>query len=70
MSRGVVLFLRAEDNRGLLEEAKRSHQENYFTWLASDGWGKQEKLVEGVEEAAEGAVTVELQSKEIEVSCD
>jgi metabotropic glutamate receptor 2/3 len=65
-ARGVVLFLRAEDNRGLLEAAKAANQTNYFTFIASDGWGKQEKLVEGVEEEAEGAITVELQSKEIE----
>lgn len=34
-------------------------------WLASDGWGRQSKLVEGLEEEAEGAITVELQSKNI-----
>lgn len=67
MARGVVLFLRAEDNRGLLEAAKNANHSNYFTWIASDGWGKQDKLVEGVEGVAEGAITVELQSKEIEV---
>lgn len=34
-------------------------------WLASDGWGRQSKLVEGLEEEAEGAITVELQSRKI-----
>lgn len=34
-------------------------------WLASDGWGRQSKLVEGLEEEAEGAITVELQSQNI-----
>lgn len=34
-------------------------------WLASDGWGRQTKLVEGLEEEAEGAITVELQSQSI-----
>lgn len=34
-------------------------------WLASDGWGRQSKLVEGLEEEAEGAITVELQSENI-----
>ena len=65
-AKGVVLFLRAEDSRGLLEAAKATNQSNYFTFIASDGWGTQEKLVIGVEEEAEGAITVELQSKEIE----
>ena len=65
-AKGVVLFLRAEDSRGLLEAAKTANQTNYFSFIASDGWGTQEKLVVGVEEEAEGAITVELQSKEIE----
>lgn len=33
--------------------------------MASDGWGRQSKLVEGLEEEAEGAITVELQSENI-----
>ncbi|OTF70341.1 metabotropic glutamate receptor-like protein, partial [Euroglyphus maynei] len=35
-ARGVVLFLRAEDNRGLLEAAKSLNFTNYFTFIASD----------------------------------
>ncbi|XP_054164108.1 metabotropic glutamate receptor-like isoform X2 [Oppia nitens] len=65
-AKGVVLFLRAEDNRGLLEAAKAANQTNSFSFIASDGWGTQAKLVEGVEEEAEGTITVELQSREIE----
>ena len=34
-----------------------------FHWVASDGWGKQEHLVEGLQDMAEGAITVELTSK-------
>ena len=63
-ARGVVLFARAEDNAGILRAAMRSNK-HVFTFVASDGWGKQEKLVEGLERAAEGAITVELQSTEI-----
>lgn len=63
-ARGVVLFTRAEDSAGMLRAAMRSGK-HVFTWVASDGWGKQEKLVEGLERAAEGAITVELQSTEI-----
>ncbi|GBM00754.1 Metabotropic glutamate receptor [Araneus ventricosus] len=63
-ARGVVLFTRAEDAAGVLRAAMRSRK-HVFTWVASDGWGKQEKLVEDLERAAEGAITVELASTEI-----
>lgn len=36
-----------------------------FTWLASDGWGKQAQVVAGIEDFAVGAITVELESKKI-----
>ncbi|XP_078046873.1 metabotropic glutamate receptor-like [Augochlora pura] len=64
-ARAVVLFTRAEDARGILEAASRSNLSQPFQWLASDGWGRQGKLVEGLEDEAEGAITVELQSKNI-----
>lgn len=64
-ARGVVLFLRAEDNRGLLEAAQVLNYSRYFSFIASDGWGKQDKLVQGVEEASDGAITVELATTEI-----
>ena len=64
-ARAVVLFTRAEDARKILEAAKRSNLTQPFQWIASDGWGRQMKLVEGLEEEAEGAITVELHSKNI-----
>lgn len=64
-ARAIVLFTRAEDARGILEAARRSNLSQSFQWLASDGWGRQSKLVEGLEEEAEGAITVELQSEKI-----
>ncbi|XP_043493444.1 metabotropic glutamate receptor isoform X2 [Polistes fuscatus] len=64
-ARAVVLFTRAEDARGILEATRRSNLSQPFQWLASDGWGRQLKLVEGLEDEAEGAITVELQSKNI-----
>lgn len=33
--------------------------------MASDGWGRQHKLVEGLEDVAEGAITVDLQSASV-----
>lgn len=51
--------------RGILQAAKRVNLTEPFHWIASDGWGKQQKLVEGLEDVAEGAITVELQSEPI-----
>ncbi|XP_017853726.1 metabotropic glutamate receptor [Drosophila busckii] len=65
-ARAVVLFTRAEDARRILQAAKRANLLQPFHWIASDGWGKQQKLLEGLEEIAEGAITVELQSEIIE----
>lgn len=62
-ARGVILFTRAEDARGILQAAKRAAAYEDFHFVASDGWGKQQKLVEGLENVAEGAITVELQSE-------
>lgn len=64
-ARAVVLFTRAEDARRILEASRRSNLSQPFQWIASDGWGRQNKLVEGLEDEAEGAITVELQSKNI-----
>ncbi|XP_054745960.1 metabotropic glutamate receptor-like [Anastrepha obliqua] len=65
-ARGVVLFTRAEDARRILLAAKRANLTHPFHWIASDGWGKQQKLLDGLEDIAEGAITVELQSEIIE----
>lgn len=67
---GVVLFTRAEDTRELLLAVQRKsvHKPELlrsFAWVAADGWGTHQKLVEGVEEVAWGAITVELQAKAI-----
>lgn len=64
-AKGVVLFLRAEDNRGILDAAQALNLTKHFTFIASDGWGRQDKLVRGVEQAAQGALTLELANKEI-----
>lgn len=45
--------------------AKRLSITDHFIWVASDGWGRQHKLVEGLEDVAEGALTVDLQSKSV-----
>lgn len=62
-ARGVILFTRAEDARRILLATRRANLTQPFHWVASDGWGKQQQLVEGLEDVAEGAITVELQSE-------
>lgn len=62
-ARVVALFTRSEDSRSLLAAAKRANISDHLLWLASDGWGRQNQIVEGVEEQAEGAITVELDSR-------
>ncbi|XP_024944385.1 metabotropic glutamate receptor isoform X2 [Cephus cinctus] len=42
-ARAVVLFTRAEDARRILEAARRSNLSQTFQWIASDGWGRQNK---------------------------
>ncbi|XP_018322676.1 metabotropic glutamate receptor isoform X2 [Agrilus planipennis] len=64
-AKAVILFTRAEDARGIMQAVKRLNASNEFYWVASDGWGKQKKIVEGVEDLAEGAITVELSSSNV-----
>lgn len=67
MARVVILFLRVEDARDLMSAAKRQNSTGHFIWIASDGWGKEEMPVRvaGNEIAAEGALTIELQTTPI-----
>ncbi|XP_072328139.1 metabotropic glutamate receptor 2 [Scyliorhinus torazame] len=60
----VVLFTKSEDARELLAAARRLNVS--FMWVASDGWGALENVVKGNEQAADGAITIELASHDIE----
>ena len=55
----VVLFCIQRDNRGLVQAANKvlSYGER-FAWLATNSWGDREQVTEGVEEAGEGAITI------------
>ena len=61
-ARVVILFLREEDAKGLLDAATRNNVTGKFIWVAADGWGTQAGPVENNELAAEGALTIILQS--------
>ncbi|XP_041047810.1 glutamate receptor, metabotropic 2a [Carcharodon carcharias] len=60
----VVLFTKSEDARELLAAARRLNVS--FMWVASDGWGALENVVKGNEQAANGAITIELAAHDIE----
>lgn len=57
-ARGVVLFTDQRDSRSILKALKRNPASKTFYWLASDSWGNNLDVAEGVEGYAEGAITV------------
>ncbi|XP_060600665.1 metabotropic glutamate receptor 3-like isoform X2 [Ruditapes philippinarum] len=61
----VILFLREEDAKGVLEAASHKNISGKFTWIAADGWGTQQSPVKHNELAAEGALTIILQATHI-----
>jgi len=59
----MIVFMRVEDAAALLSATRRLNETGRFVWIASDGWGKEELPVLGKNEvAAEGALTIELQT--------
>ena len=55
----VVLFCIQRDNEGLLRAASKILKQGIrFSWLASNSWGAREQVTHGVEEAGEGAITI------------
>lgn len=64
-ARVVALFTHGEDSRALLSAAKRANASSNFVWLASDGWGTQAQIVEGLDDQVISAITVELDSRVI-----
>ena len=61
-TRGVVVFCTDNDARKLLDSARRVKAVKRFIWLASDYWGTRLKPVQGLEEVAEGAITISPRS--------
>ena len=53
-ARTVILFTTAKDTHGLLEEAAKC--KTRFQWLSSTSWDANMQTVEGVKEAAKGAI--------------
>lgn len=63
--RVVVMFCNAEDLRSMLLAAKRAQErgnKKEFIWLASDFWGTRLRHLKGLEDVADGAITLEVQT--------
>lgn len=61
----VVMFCNSEDLRSMLLAAKRAQNKGItkrFIWLASDFWGTRFRHLEGLEDIADGAITIEFQT--------
>ena len=65
----IVMFCNSDDLRSMLLAAKRWAKaervaRQKWVWLASDFWGTRYRHLEGLEEVADGALTIELQTYE------
>ncbi|EDO31767.1 predicted protein, partial [Nematostella vectensis] len=67
-TRVVVLFCNTEDIHSILASASRLNLTRYFMWLASDFWGSKNEPLFGVEDVANGAMTIELQTNQRELN--
>ncbi|XP_051550395.1 metabotropic glutamate receptor 7-like isoform X3 [Myxocyprinus asiaticus] len=57
-SRAVIIFAYDEDIRGILNASKRADQVGHFLWIGSDSWGAKNSPIQGLEDAAVGAITI------------
>nr|KAG5708802.1 hypothetical protein BaRGS_031956 [Batillaria attramentaria] len=65
-ARVVILFVRTEDAVGLLDAATRRNLTGHYVFVASDAWGNRNEPVQNNKLAAQGAITLELQSTPIQ----
>ncbi|KAE8574189.1 hypothetical protein XENTR_v10024987 [Xenopus tropicalis] len=57
-ARGIIIFANEDDIKRVLEASQRANQTGHFLWVGSDSWGSKTSPVLGLEEVAEGAVTI------------
>ncbi|NXI64943.1 GRM6 protein, partial [Anseranas semipalmata] len=57
-ARGVVIFAHEDDIRRVLEATAQANLSGHFAWVGSDSWGAKMAPVQGLEEAAHGAITI------------
>lgn len=65
-ARVVVLFVTGEHARLLLQAATERQLTNRFIWLGSETWANKESIVKGYEFTAAGAITIQINSHQIE----
>ena len=59
-TRVVVVLAKDAEAKTLLQAARREGSRRAFTWVGTNSWGTSPDIVDGVEEYAEGAVTLTL----------
>ncbi|TRY86787.1 hypothetical protein DNTS_014465, partial [Danionella cerebrum] len=57
-ARAIIIFVNDENIRGILNATKRADQVGHFLWIGSDSWGAKNSPIQGLEDAAVGAVTI------------
>ncbi|XP_071981131.1 metabotropic glutamate receptor 6-like isoform X1 [Engystomops pustulosus] len=57
-ARGIIIFANEDDIKRVLDAAQRANQTGHFLWVGSDSWGSKTSPILGLEEVAEGAVTI------------
>ncbi|ESO97268.1 hypothetical protein LOTGIDRAFT_115163, partial [Lottia gigantea] len=62
-SRVVILFTDPAHSRLILQATKNKGLTGRFVWLASDYWANSMEIVQGYEEEAVGALTVQIRSE-------
>lgn len=50
--------MRGNVRRGILNATKRADQVGHFLWIGSDSWGAKNSPIQGLEDAAVGAITI------------
>lgn len=63
-------FLCGNVRRGILNASKRADQVGHFLWIGSDSWGAKNSPIQGLEDAAIGAVTILPKRDSIEGKID
>ena len=62
----VLLFTNPEHTRLLLRAAKEMNQIGRFQWVGSNLWGNRNQVVSGLEDVANGAITLQMRSEVID----
>ncbi|KAK3083711.1 hypothetical protein FSP39_001860 [Pinctada imbricata] len=65
-ARVVILFLTTDHVQKILQATKDKGLQNRFIWFGSDTWSNSQLVVQGVEDAATGALTIQIKSEIVE----